>query len=135
VGLLINQDNLEYPLWTLLQKTSIQRLRIQHVNVMNASAVKSAVSPFAGFSPCAVILIDADLTSLVAEKGNYTQAWASAQELVYMQAWSSGPVRVFIKRKSFEEPSRISTKRVMEGDLYESSNPLWGIGNPAERRN
>jgi Dolichyl-phosphate-mannose-protein mannosyltransferase len=104
MGLLIGQNDLEYPFWLLLQKTSIQRLRIQHVYVTNISADKSAVSPSANFSPCAVILVDADRTSLVAEKGNYTQAWASSQKLVYTQAWSSGPVRVFAKRRTFEEP-------------------------------
>ena len=104
VGLLIGDYDLEYPFWVLLPKTNGQRLRIEHVNVTNISAVKSAVNPFAGFSPCAVILVDADRTSFVAVKGNYTQAWASSQELVYMQVWSSGPVRVFIKRRTFEEP-------------------------------
>jgi 4-amino-4-deoxy-L-arabinose transferase-like glycosyltransferase len=103
VGLLIGDNDLEYPFWVLLPKTNRQRLRIEHINVTNVSAVKSAVDPFAGFSPCAVIVVDADRTSLVAEKGNYTQAWASSQELAYMQVWSSGPVRVFTKRRTFEE--------------------------------
>jgi hypothetical protein len=104
VGLLIGDYDLEYPFWVLLPKTNGQRLRIQHINVMNVSAVNSAVNPFAGFSPCAVILVDADRTSFVVVKGNYTQAWASSQKFVYTQAWSSGPVRVFVKRRTFEEP-------------------------------
>jgi hypothetical protein len=106
IGLLIGQNDLEYPFWLLLQKSSIQGLHIQHIHVTNISADKSAVTPSASFSPCAVILVDADRTSLVAEKGNYTQAWASSQKLVYTQAWSSGPVRVFSKRKTFEQPEK-----------------------------
>jgi Dolichyl-phosphate-mannose-protein mannosyltransferase len=104
VGLLIGEYDLEYPLWVLLPKTNRQQLRIEHINVTNSSAVKSAVNPFAGFSPCAVIVVDADRSpSWMAEKGNYTQAWAESQALLYMQAWSSRPVRVFIKRRTVEE--------------------------------
>jgi hypothetical protein len=94
---------LEYPFWVLLKKTSRQPIRIEHVNVTNISAIKSTVNSFVGFSPCAVIVVDADRTSLVAEKGNYTQAWAESQSRLYMQVWSSPPLRVFTKRRTFEE--------------------------------
>jgi hypothetical protein len=93
---------LEYAFWVLLKKTSLQPIRIEHINVTNVSAIKSTVNPFVGFSPCAVIVVDADRhPTLVAEKGNYTQAWALSQELVYRQVWSSGPMRVFIPRRTF----------------------------------
>ena len=101
VGLLIGEYDLEYPFWVLLPKTNGQQLRIEHIDVTNSSAVKSAVNPFAGFSPCAVIVVDADYTSLVAEKGNYTQAWAESQARLYTQVWSSPPLRVFTKRRTF----------------------------------
>jgi len=104
VGILIGEYDLEYPLWLLLQKINRQQLRIEHIGVTNSSAVKSAVNPFAGFSPCAVIVVDADHSpSWLAEKGNYTQAWAESQARLYMQVWSAAPVRVFTKRRSFGE--------------------------------
>ena len=99
VGLVIGDYDLEYPFWTLLKNGTLERVRIEHINVTNASAPKSRVPPFIGFSPCAVIVVDADRTSLVVEKGNYTKAWALSHEQTYTQAWSSGPVRVFIKQR------------------------------------
>ena len=104
VGLLIGDYDLEYPFWTLLQKTGRQPIRIEHVDVTNSSAVKCAAIPYAGFSPCAVIVVDADRNpASIAERGNYTQAWSSSMDAVYTEAWSSGPVRVFIKRESLRE--------------------------------
>ncbi len=104
VGLLIGDYDLEYPFWTLLQKTGRQPIRIEHVDVTNSSAVKCAAIPYAGFSPCAVIVVDADRNpASIAERGNYTQAWSSSVDAVYTEAWSSGPVRVFIKRESLRE--------------------------------
>jgi hypothetical protein len=105
VGLLIGEYDLEYPFWVLLPKTNRQQLRIEHIDVTNSSAVKSAVNPFAGFSPCAVIVVDAGRSpSWLAEKGDYTQAWAESQARLYMQVWSSPPLHVFTKRRTFEEP-------------------------------
>jgi hypothetical protein len=43
--------------------------------------------------------MDADRISwVVAEQGNYTQAWIGDKGRAYRQAWSSGPVRVFVRR-------------------------------------
>jgi hypothetical protein len=87
VGLLIPDDQPEYPFWILLKQERQQSIRIEHVDVRNVSAAKARVSPYAGFSPCAVVVVDADDgRAAVAERGGYAQAW------------SSGPVRVLVRR-------------------------------------
>src|SRR5439155_2256897 len=87
----------EYPFWILLREARRRPVRIEHINVTNGSAVKCGADPYAGFSPGAVIVVDADRNpAAVAERGNYTQAWAASVGARYTQAWCSGPVRVFV---------------------------------------
>jgi hypothetical protein len=100
VGLLIGHDYLEYPFWVLLKKSSDQPpIHIQHIYVRNVSRVKSTVNPFAGFSPCAVIVVDVIQEWQLAEVGNDTQVWASSEGKMFTEVWSSGPVHVFIKKE------------------------------------
>ncbi len=63
VGLITDLDNdpsgqaaMEYQLWALLKESGGRSpFRIEHVNVVNESGVKSEERPFAQFDPCAVI--------------------------------------------------------------------------------
>jgi Dolichyl-phosphate-mannose-protein mannosyltransferase len=85
VGLVTGIYGTEYPFWVLLQESRNTRIRIEHVNVTNISAIKSTMYPFASFSPCAVIVVNSDGYSA-----------PIPNESVYTKAWSSGPVSVFM---------------------------------------
>lgn len=47
----------EYPLWVLLDGSGGGAVRIEQVNVTNATAPLTNTSPFAGFRPCAIFAI------------------------------------------------------------------------------
>jgi hypothetical protein len=51
-------DDWEYPFWVLLQGKENEGIRLEHVNVKNASAKKSKMHPFNVFTPCAIISLD-----------------------------------------------------------------------------
>jgi hypothetical protein len=91
IGLITGTFGLEYPFWAILQEIRHTRIRIEHVNVTNVSAVKSTINPFADFSPCAIIAVDAEY---------YTAP--TPEESVYTKALSSGPVRVFTRRQDLQ---------------------------------
>jgi hypothetical protein len=96
LGLDLGEYDLEYPFWVLLHKTNRQPMRIEHANVTNISA-KFTANPFADFSPCAVIAV----------RRGRDNAEAISEGSMYTKAWSSGPVRVFVKRRAFEERTRL----------------------------
>jgi hypothetical protein len=83
VGLSTGVFGRQYLFWVLLQDTSRAKIRMEHVNVANVSAAKSKVEPFAGFSPCAVIVANSDDDMPPSVNGRQ-----------YVKAWSSGPVRL-----------------------------------------
>ena len=66
-----------------LQHASRTKIRMEHVNVTNVSAVKSKREPFAGVTPCAVIVTNTDDDMPPSVNGRQ-----------YVKAWSSGPVRL-----------------------------------------
>lgn len=81
IGLSTGIFGRQYLFWVLLQHASRTKIRMEHVNVANVSAVKSKIEPFAGFSPCAVIVANTD--NDIPPRVNGRQ---------YVKAWSSGPV-------------------------------------------
>ena len=79
IGLDIGTNDWEYPLWPLLNPAANAAIRIEHVNVKNASSLISVLPYFSGFSPCAIISSRADqVDELAAKTGNYTKEWASS---------------------------------------------------------
>ncbi len=60
VGLWMGEDSWEYPLWAILKGNNREDIRIEHVNVKNASAVKASDTPFNNFSPCAIVSDNAE---------------------------------------------------------------------------
>ncbi|MBF0516178.1 MAG: glycosyltransferase family 39 protein [Nitrospirae bacterium] len=83
IGLsLPNDDTWEYPLWVLLNRQGA-KVRIEHVNVNNASARYSATYPFNNFIPCAVIsLRPQEGSGLTIGNINYVKQWESGQVMV-----------------------------------------------------
>jgi hypothetical protein len=82
IGLVTGIFGREYLFWVLLEEVSHARIRVEHLNVANLSAIKSTAAPFVDFCPCAIIIVDTDY---------YT---APNLDGAYVKAWSSGPVRV-----------------------------------------
>jgi len=79
IGLDIGTNDWEYPFWPLLNPAANAAIRIEHVNVKNASSLISVLPYFSGFSPCAIISSRADqVDELAAKTGNYTKEWASS---------------------------------------------------------
>jgi hypothetical protein len=89
VGIVTDSYGREYPFWVIFKETIRNKVRIEHVNVKNASVAKTKEYAFAEFSPCAVIVVD---------KEDYTAPRPS--EAVYTEAFSSGPIKIFTKRPS-----------------------------------
>jgi hypothetical protein len=83
VGLNTGVFGRQYLFWVLLQEISRTKIRMEHVNVANVSAIKSKIEPFVNFSPCAVIVASAD---------DYLPPRFNGRQ--YVKAWSSGPVRL-----------------------------------------
>lgn len=89
VGIVTDTYGREYPFWVIFKETTRNKIRIEHINVKNASVAKTKDYAFAEFSPCAVIVVDKD---------DYTAPRPS--EDVYTEAFSSGPIKIFTKRTS-----------------------------------
>jgi len=68
----------QYLFWVLLQAVRGGSVRMEHINVVNVSAIKAKVEPFASFSPCAVIVANtnAPLPTII-NKRRYVNAWSS----------------------------------------------------------
>ena len=99
VGLITSSYGREYLFWILLQEISHAKVRMEHVNVANISAIKSTVKPFADFSPCAVIVVNTDYyTAPNPDLTVYTKAWSSGSVPLNH---GSEDVSVFIKREAF----------------------------------
>jgi hypothetical protein len=87
---------LEYPVWVLLQRSPHRPpLRIEHAFVTNLSAARSAAEPFAGRSPCAV-LVDSNCGPPCSPREADKEALFQGRP--FTKAWSSGKVAVFVKR-------------------------------------
>jgi hypothetical protein len=70
-------------------------LRIEHAFVTNLSAARSAAEPFAGRSPCAV-LVDSNCGPPCSPREADKEALFQGRP--FTKAWSSGKVAVFVKR-------------------------------------
>jgi hypothetical protein len=89
IGIISNNDDWEYPFLVLLQQSGLQRLRIEHVNVKNASAVMSSLSPFNEFDPCVILSV----SSLTEKEEGFVY-----HGTLYTKGWYSAPVQVFVRQ-------------------------------------
>jgi hypothetical protein len=91
VGLSMNHDDWEYPLWVLLGTGQPgSRYRLEHIGVRNASRKKTDPS----FQPCAVLVIG--------RPGDYRPAQKEFTDVRarYKKGWSSGGVHVYVRAPS-----------------------------------
>jgi 4-amino-4-deoxy-L-arabinose transferase-like glycosyltransferase len=87
VGLVLDWDDPEYPLWVLLgDSMSKHDLHLQHMFVTTPSASKASDNPFNAFSPCAIIQSQSRRTTAGELDVN---AWQNAD---------FGPIRVLTPR-------------------------------------
>ena len=91
IGLSLEAESWEYPLWPLLRTHDTRVVRLEHVNVANVSSVLSDRSPHSLFIPCAII-------SVGYGQGNGVRA---VQLIVkgrrYDQEWAMKPVAVLLR--------------------------------------
>lgn len=57
VGLILGEDDWEYPFWILLDRPGKEMPRIEHVNVTNLSRVKYSTLSHESYRPCVVIFV------------------------------------------------------------------------------
>jgi hypothetical protein len=78
VGLIIRNNDWEYPFWYLLNRHNTQIVNIEHVNVTNISVEKSGIYAYNSIKPCAIIsLCDEKSTEIVTKDGTYEKKWSS----------------------------------------------------------
>jgi hypothetical protein len=82
VGLMLAEDDWEYPLWVLLRKQAPAVVRIEHVAVTNISGVLAT-----GRSRPEAVLSTVDPRQI------------RRLEAPYEQVWQEGPVRLFILKR------------------------------------
>ena len=82
LGLYLDKDDFEYPLWILLQNSD-KPVNIQHINPANTSAILKDVN----FIPCAVFSTKKDLNK---------SSEISVNQHKYIPAWSSNHVKIFM---------------------------------------
>jgi hypothetical protein len=87
IGLILGEDDWEYPLLVLLQEYGGHSMRMEHVNVFNGSKRIGEENPyFADFQPCAVIIVNSNPPPEIFVK-----------EINYMQKWFSDPIGVYMR--------------------------------------
>ena len=87
VGLVLGADDWEYPFWALIEQNNPKSVRIENVDIGidNISNVKELDPYFRNFTPCVVIGVNQDQSTLNIQQNTYTLKW------------SSGPVSLFVR--------------------------------------
>ncbi|MGZ6315710.1 MAG: hypothetical protein ACXWNQ_00470, partial [Anaerolineales bacterium] len=85
VGIYLDHNDYEYPLWLLLAQKTVLPLSIESVQVHNIS--KEASSSFPEFTPCAIFVIN-----------NLRQGTMQVNGTLYAQAWTSEVFSVFLPK-------------------------------------
>ncbi len=85
VGLYLDHNDYEYPLWVLLAQKTDLPLSVESVQVHNISRRSS--SSFPGFTPCAIFVIN-----------NLRQGSMQVNGTLYAQAWTSEVFSVFLPK-------------------------------------
>jgi 4-amino-4-deoxy-L-arabinose transferase-like glycosyltransferase len=87
IGLILGDDDWEYPFFVLLHENNNRTIRIEHVNVTNISQVKSNEYPFNVFTPCAIIVVSNNLPNEV-----------NIDDVIYLRKMFSDPIGVFMQK-------------------------------------
>lgn len=86
VGIIVDEDDWEYPFFVLFQDNYPRGFRIEHVNVDNASSVKYGVHPFDNFDPDAIMVLK-----------SYNGKELLNKNVKYKKQWSAKPISIFVK--------------------------------------
>jgi hypothetical protein len=80
IGLWLEPDTWEFPLWILLNNGGIDGLRIEHVRVSNESAGASLQREMSNFVPCALVSVErTERPSQITEGDRpYSKIWSSS---------------------------------------------------------
>lgn len=85
-GLIVGENDLEYPFWVLLKDSIGPEFRLEHVNVTNVSRVLSDEFPYVSFSPCALLVTRVDQPDTIIVRG-----------VTFHRKWLLSPVSVYVK--------------------------------------
>lgn len=80
IGLILGEDDWEYPFVVFVQKKDNSPFRIEHVNVSNVSSLKYAKNPFNNFSPSVIVDFSDTQNNKIINK-----------DTVYVKKWSRNP--------------------------------------------
>ena len=125
VGLYADAGAIEYPLWALLQRGGDREVRIEHVDVRNASTRIFDSRARHDFHPCAIVALDfVDSAAMIVEGDVY------AKEQLF------GPLSVFV-RQPLEAVSSIDMKTgtngVADNLTLMGTRPSVKITSPSDR--
>ena len=87
IGLSLGGNTWEYPFWALLNNQAKPKLRLEHINIDNASSAKYDSKAYQDFTPC--LLVVSGVATVKDEE-------LAALNHVYLRAWSEGPISIFL---------------------------------------
>ncbi len=76
IGLIQTENSWEYPWWALFSRKYGKDFRMEHVLVNNPTAKLNY--PLGPFTPCALIVLDDQRTSIIMPQGKYVRVWYAA---------------------------------------------------------
>jgi hypothetical protein len=87
IGLMLDGDDWEYPVWVFVPKDRRSAVRIEHIAVANVSARLDAEPRTINTAPCAIFRTGAALPTEFSSDGvTYRRAWEAASVNVYIRA-------------------------------------------------
>jgi hypothetical protein len=80
IGLWLEENTYEYPLWILLNPMGADSVRVEHVRVSNQSSKASLHEGVNNFAPCALVVVAvAERPSQITETGRtYSKVWSTS---------------------------------------------------------
>lgn len=95
IGLALTPDSWEYPLWALLKPDNNPDIRLEHINVQNASSVKMDRPLFSDFNPCAIISDSSnDKTKIILGNTPYVKT----KQLAFLSVFMKDPTGMLAQR-------------------------------------
>jgi len=84
VGLMMGEDDWEYPLWILLNEKTTGTIRLEHIQVNNNSRREVTDNQPGTFTPCAILSVNIQ-----------AQPGVLIGDKIYLHRWSAAPVSIY----------------------------------------
>ena len=89
IGLSFGGNTWEYPIWALLKNQAHPRIRMEHINLENASFEKYKAKAYQNFIPCMLVASGVETAQ---------DKELVALDHVYVREWSEGPISIFLNQ-------------------------------------